>query len=74
MISFKPTAGLDPVGLQHHPGPERLPIRRDHCLVDYCGWHSLCQYLREWLYDGLDKAAPCKTDLEVSLCFAPLLR
>jgi hypothetical protein len=37
-------------------------------------WHALRQYLREWLYDGADKAAPCKTDVEVSLCFAPLLR
>jgi hypothetical protein len=37
-------------------------------------WHSLRQYLREWLYDGADKAAPCKTDLAVSQCFVPLLR
>jgi hypothetical protein len=37
-------------------------------------WHSLRQYLREWLYDGSDKAAPCKSEVEVSLCFAPLLR
>jgi hypothetical protein len=32
------------------------------------------QYLREWLYDGQDRAAPCQTDLEVTACFAPLLR
>src|ERR687895_1110048 len=25
-------------------------------------WHSLRQYLREWLYDGSDKAAPCKSE------------
>ena len=37
-------------------------------------WHSLRQYLREWLYDGRDKAAPCRTQLEIQLCFAPLLR
>ncbi len=37
-------------------------------------WHSLRQYLREWLYDGKDKAAPCRTQLEMQLCFAPLLR
>lgn len=37
-------------------------------------WHCLRQYLREWLYDGRDKAAPCQTQLEINLCFAPLLR
>ena len=31
------------------------------------------QYLREWLYDGKDKAAPCRTQVEVTGCFAPLL-
>ena len=34
----------------------------------------LRQYLREWLYDGSDRARPCQTELDVSLCFAPLLR
>lgn len=38
------------------------------------GWHCLRQYLREWLYDGRDKAAPCHTQLETELCFPPLLR
>ena len=37
-------------------------------------WNSLRQYLREWLYDGSDRARPCRTELDVSLCFAPLLR
>ena len=37
-------------------------------------WNNLRQYLREWLYDGGDRARPCKTELDVSLCFAPLLR
>ncbi len=37
-------------------------------------WHSLRQYLREWLYDGRDKAVPCRTQLEIKLCIAPLLR
>ena len=32
----------------------------------------LRQYLREWLYDGGDRARPCQTELDVSLCFAPL--
>ena len=35
---------------------------------------SISEYLREWLYDGGDRARPCKTELDVSLCFAPLLR
>jgi hypothetical protein len=36
--------------------------------------HALRARLREWLYDGADRAAPCATSLEVSPCFAPLLR
>jgi hypothetical protein len=35
-------------------------------------WHALRQRLREWLYDGGDKAAPCQIQLDVSQCFAPL--
>ena len=37
-------------------------------------WNSLRQCLREWLYDGGDRARPCRTELDVSLCFAPLPR
>ena len=37
-------------------------------------WNNLRQYLREWLYDGGERARPCKTELDVSLCFPPLLR
>ena len=37
-------------------------------------WNNLRQYLREWLYDGSDRASPCQTELDVSLSFAPLLR
>ena len=37
-------------------------------------WNSRRQYLREWLYDGSDQARPCRTELDVSLCFAPLLK
>lgn len=36
--------------------------------------HALRQRLREWLYDGEDKAAPCAVELDVGRCFAPLLR
>jgi hypothetical protein len=36
--------------------------------------HALRQRLREWLYDGQHKAAPCRTQVEVARCFAPLLR
>lgn len=35
--------------------------------------HALRARLREWLYDGPDRAAPCQTRLEVERCFAPLL-
>lgn len=37
-------------------------------------WYSLRQHLREWLYDGQDKAAPCQTQLDVAPCFAHLLK
>ena len=33
--------------------------------------HALRARLREWLYDGADRAAPCATALEVRTCFAP---
>jgi hypothetical protein len=37
-------------------------------------WNTLRQRLREWLYAGQDKAAPCHTELPVDDCFGPLLR
>lgn len=37
-------------------------------------WQALRQRLREWLYSGPDKARPCNTQVEVTLCFAPLLQ
>lgn len=37
-------------------------------------FQTLRQYLREWLYDGKDKAAPCQAQVDVSGCFASLLR
>ena len=37
-------------------------------------WNNLRQYLREWLYDGRDRARPCRVKLDVRLCFVPLLR
>src|SRR3990172_10360278 len=40
----------------------------------YGGWHTLRQALREWLYDGKDRAAPCQTQVEVSSCVGPLVR
>ena len=43
-------------------------------LSPWGAWNSFRQYLREWLYDGSDRARPCQTELDVSLCFAPLLR
>ena len=43
-------------------------------LSPWRSWNNLRQYLREWLYDGSDRARPCQTQLDVRLCFAPLLR
>ena len=43
-------------------------------LSPWGAWNNLRQYLREWLYDGSDRARPCKTELDVNLCFAPLLK
>ena len=37
-------------------------------------WHTVRQALREWLYDGADKAAPCATQVAVGPCFVALLR
>lgn len=37
-------------------------------------FHTLRQYLREFLLDGRDKAAPCEVQLDVTFCFAPLMR
>jgi len=34
---------------------------------------AIRQYLREVLYDGADRAAPCTIQLDVAGCFAPLL-
>lgn len=35
--------------------------------------HATRAALRDWLYDGVDRAAPCAISLEVEGCFAPLL-
>jgi hypothetical protein len=35
---------------------------------------TMRQYLRQWLYDGTDKAVPCAAQVPVRVCFAPLLR
>src|SRR5687767_14650342 len=43
-------------------------------LLTIGAWHALRQQLREWLYNGAEKAAPCQTQVEVQACFAPLLR
>ena len=37
-------------------------------------YNTMRQYLREWLYDGKDRACPTNTQLDVAACFAPLLR
>lgn len=43
-------------------------------LLPFAGVHALRQFLREWLYDGADKAAPCHTQVNVTACFPELLR
>ena len=43
-------------------------------LSPWGGWYKFRQYLREWLYDGSDRKSPCQTQLDVTLCFAPLLK
>lgn len=35
---------------------------------------TIRQRLREWLFDGVDKAAPCRQQVDVTACFAGLLR
>jgi hypothetical protein len=43
-------------------------------LADGAKQATIRQYLREVLVDGQDKAAPCRTQIAVGRCFAPLLR
>jgi hypothetical protein len=43
-------------------------------LLSIGAFNSVRQHLRQWLYDGPDKANPCHSQLEVKLCFAPLVR
>lgn len=35
--------------------------------------HGVRQRLRDWLRDGADKAAPCRSEVDVAACFGPLL-
>jgi hypothetical protein len=43
-------------------------------LVGPDGTEALRRRLREWLYDGGDKDVPCRAEVDVGRCFAPLLR
>ena len=43
-------------------------------LLPLGSYTALRQTVREWLYTGPDKAAPCQTAVQVQHCFAPLLR
>ena len=43
-------------------------------LMVFGSYNSIRQYLREWLYDGAERASPCAVQLDVKVCFAPLLR
>ncbi len=37
-------------------------------------YNTLRQYIREWVYNGQDRASPCQVQLDVNSCFVPLLR
>jgi hypothetical protein len=37
-------------------------------------WEATRERLRAWLYDGADRPAPCRTQVEVNACFGPLLQ
>ncbi len=43
-------------------------------LLPLGSYAALRQTLREWLYDGADKAAPCQAQVVVQSCFVALLR
>lgn len=43
-------------------------------LEDVAPYATVRQHLRDWLRDGADKVAPCATEVDVLVCFAPLLR
>ena len=43
-------------------------------LLIYGQMEAIRQRLREWLYDGHDKAARCRSQVDVSACFGGLLR
>ena len=42
-------------------------------LLIYGHFEAIRQRLREWLYDGGDKAARCRSQVDVSTCFKGLL-
>jgi hypothetical protein len=43
-------------------------------LLPLAAEHALRQRLREWLYDGADKLAPCRAEVAVAPCFVGLLQ
>lgn len=43
-------------------------------LLLYGSWKTIRQRLREWLYDGTEKAVPRRIQLDVTTCRVPLLR
>ena len=64
---------MPPGGNGKKVGSETLPLNGDQWPMETPSpWgrgNNLRQYLREWLYDGNDRARPCRTELDVSLCF-----
>ena len=54
-------------------GCQRAVVSSLWVLGNFANRNSRRQYLREWRYDGSDRARPCETELDVDADFAPLL-
>jgi hypothetical protein len=54
-------------------GCQSAVLRSLRPLVGLAAQHALRHLLREWCLDGADKAAPGRSQVDVSACFAPLL-
>jgi hypothetical protein len=57
--------------IQATSGCESAVIRE--LLLEGGQWEAWRARLREFVYDGKEKAAPCRTEVSVQTCFAPLL-
>src|SRR5579875_3226873 len=67
-VAAEPAEGLGALGRRDAPGRERRP----ELIVGKLP--AVRQGWREWLDDGVDKAAPGQTPVDGSACLGPLLR